>query len=244
MAEASTELELIQKLIAARVVHDPDFNIFRHAKFAEPPVVLDIGANRGQSIVSFNVTLDHPIIHAFEVNPALHPVLDCVAKQFPSTTIHKYGLAEQNGDVVFGVPVVNGELLSEGGKVASISADMPWVLERFRESDPDFHYEKHIGQVRRGDRLGLPPCDIVKLDVEGAEMAVLRGIIALIAATKPVLLLGNSDWSHVTDYLKIYSYAPFRIEPENDRIVPFHGPAVNTLYIARGFERGLTPVEW
>lgn len=243
MAETSSELENIRKLIAARVVHDADFNIFRHTKFTTPPVVFDIGANRGQSIVSFNVTLDQPIIHAFEVNPSLHPVLDYVATQFPSTTIHKYGLAEYDGDVVFKIPVVNGELLSEGGTVESISTEMPWMVERFRQSDPQFHYEKHIGQVRRADHLGLPRADIVKLDVEGAEMSVLRGITSVIAATKPVFLVENSDWVRVTEFLKVYSYIPYRVEAENNRIVPFHGPAVNTLYMARGFERGLTPVE-
>jgi FkbM family methyltransferase len=43
--------------------------------------------------------------------------------------------------------------------------------------------------VYRADELDLPPPDLVKLDVEGAELDVLRGMAAIVRSRRPRLFL-------------------------------------------------------
>ena len=51
--------------------------------------VLDVGANRGQSIESFKAVLNSPRIHAFEPNPILASAL---RRLYPDITVQATGL--------------------------------------------------------------------------------------------------------------------------------------------------------
>lgn len=84
--------------------------------------------------------------------------------------------------------------------------------------------------VRAGDELGLRP-EVVKVDVEGAEHDVLLGLRGTLEATKPTLLVDNSDWHNVTPLLRELGYEPYRWEVAENVFVQYYGTSVNTFYI-------------
>ena len=63
-------LELVKTLnqLKDETIHDKDFTIFKFAK-NKNPIIIDIGANRGQSIATFSTIFPNAKIHCFEANP-------------------------------------------------------------------------------------------------------------------------------------------------------------------------------
>ena len=77
----------------------------------------------------------------------------------------------------------------------------------------------------RLDDLALPPVGFVKIDVEGGEMAVLRGAEALLARDRPTLFLENElhhageDARDVFAFLKARDYHGYCLTPSGLRHV-------------------------
>lgn len=69
-----------------------DNALARHYLATSPqkPVVLDVGANDGQTIRFWKKIRPNAIIHAFEANPALVPALRKLEKNSSSINIHPY----------------------------------------------------------------------------------------------------------------------------------------------------------
>jgi hypothetical protein len=79
----------------------------------------------------------------------------------------------------------------------------------------------------------LPPPDVVKIDVEGAELTVFRGARQMLKAKRPVLIfeLTRPNWEEESRLLRDLGYALFDSElPPNER-QPLNGPARNILGI-------------
>lgn len=175
-----------------RKPHEADFAIF--SKFDEPAgTFVDIGANFGQAAVSFAACNRSYRIISFEPNRLLGPELGFVRKLLGQRfEFHLSGLGEEKGVFNLYVPftgrlplVPRASLLQE-------------VVEEFLESDEVRGYgkkmriEKVAVAVAVFDDLGIRP-DIVKIDVEGAEAGVLRGMRRTIEACAPVFLIEYSE---------------------------------------------------
>ncbi len=62
------------------------------------------------------------------------------------------------------------------------------------------------------DALGLQSCRLLKLDVDGGELDILRGAESLLAAAKPVVLVESNDPTHSRELIALFlrhSYTPF-----------------------------------
>jgi len=79
-----------------------------------------------------------------------------------------------------------------------------------------FHFQKIFVQTVRLDDLRLPPPNLIKIDVEGAEMNVLRGARACIQKYKPILHvevhpallhLFNTSARQIRDFLTELGYS-------------------------------------
>lgn len=69
-------------------------------------------------------------------------------------------------------------------------------------------------EVRRGAELELPPPQVLKIDVEGAEAAVLRGLLPILREWRPVVFLEeHGDASESRALLTDHDYSSKRIEP-------------------------------
>lgn len=217
---------------AASVVHDPDYLGLPMACAAPVRLMLDVGANRGQSIVSLKTVFPQAVIHAFEANPLFHPCLEALAASYgDSVRIHAYGLGRSEDRLRFYVPTVGDDVYFEESSTRLEQFTKPWIVEKFRARG-ELHLQESVVDIRRGDDLDLSP-DVIKIDVEGAELDVLVGLQGTIGRSLPALLVENSDWNGVTPFLAGLGYQPFRWYPDRRRLEPFSGVTTNAFYLHR-----------
>ena len=179
-------LMLINMKVFRTLVED-EFSVFS----AAPPnhgLILDIGANGGQSAVAFSFLCPTHAIVSFEPNPTLAGELRFAAKLIGDRfSFHQVGLASEDCTATLYVPKI-GKLPIE----ARASLDKDTATQEMKDLGKKFHgsAEIHETQVRicRLDDFGFSP-DIIKIDVEGMEHLVLEGARSTIENSRPLILL-------------------------------------------------------
>jgi FkbM family methyltransferase len=132
-------------------------------------LVLDVGANVGNHAVYFERILEAHEVVVFEPNEIARTIMltnihlnNC---QRINTRYAKFGVSDAAGQYRIGASPPN----NLGGTVLV--------------ADPD----GTIATLRLDDVLGCLRVGMIKIDVEGMELAVLRGAAGLIAASMPVI---------------------------------------------------------
>jgi len=139
------------------------------------PVVFDIGANRGQSIESYRKYFPKGIFHSFEPNPEMAEEFEEHYAHDPLVSLYRTALAEAEGSLPFyktAIPEASSllapcELLTK----LSNSNKYSYELLQVPVTTMDLWMEKQTKcQI-----------DILKIDVQGAELRVLQGAKTLLA---------------------------------------------------------------
>jgi len=157
---------------------------FRVLKFIEPIntslQILDIGANDGTSINMIRRYFPKTSLIAFD--PVCRPAFNITGIDF-----HEVALADFNGTTDIHVPRLKGERLTQ---YSSLQSDkmISQIVQDFSVSDSDIVFESKTVKVSTLDSYNLTPF-FVKIDVEGAELAVLRGAKKTISNFKPIILI-------------------------------------------------------
>jgi FkbM family methyltransferase len=138
-------------------------------------VILDIGANQGQTVDAYRAILPQSVIHCFEPFPEAFSALQDRFKATPATYLHNLAVSDATGDAEFFVtansllnsllPILPDERTFKTGAKN---------LERLRV--PTITLDE-FALTLRIERL-----DVLKLDIQGAEMKALRGAHGLLAA--------------------------------------------------------------
>lgn len=166
-------------------IHDPDYLALRHCVGVGD--IADIGANIGQSIISLHRLFPAARIRAFEPNPQCQAVLERIIRLTGAEAeTHLCGLADTAGELVFSVPVTVGgvELLQEGS-FDPLAFDEP--ITRSRIGSAFTLKTSRIPVARLDDFPGRYA--LLKIDVQGLEMAVLEGARQTIERDRPVIIL-------------------------------------------------------
>ncbi len=162
-------------------------------------IALDVGANGG--VYSWQLVRLARQVHAFEPQPELAARLRLAV---PEAVVHALALSDRDGEAELRIPAV--------GKVAYAG----WST-----IEPDNRLEalrcSGVRSIRVPSRcldsLGLDDVGFVKVDVEGHELAVLRGAERTLARCHPILLLEAEDRHRanavesVRDFLAEVGYA-------------------------------------
>ncbi len=129
---------------------------------------VDVGAHIG-SVVDGVLRNSRPsIVIAVEAIPAK---AEALRRRFPSALIHSCAVGAEEGELPFFID------LRESG----YSSLCP--------PEGDKHIEKIVVPVRRlDDLIGVETIDIIKIDVEGFELAALRGTEAIVARCRPTIM--------------------------------------------------------
>jgi FkbM family methyltransferase len=161
--------------------YDPEIHALYEAlvRGPRPPrVFFDVGASYGLHSLRF---LAHGIrAVSFEPNPACHAfLLECCARNRLVPEIHAVAVGARNATVELAVPGHQTYLGTVVDTVKSAWHDRPdVVLRTVPQVTLDGFAEAH----------GILP-DLVKIDAEGSELAILEGAQAVLEQARPLVVL-------------------------------------------------------
>jgi FkbM family methyltransferase len=155
---------------------EPALGAFMDIAAAEARVVYDIGANWGAYTLRFAGNPEfHGEIHSFEPAPRTAAGLAAIVARSglaDRITVRDIAISDRDGETGFVI-----------GRHSVLARIDPSGSARVA--------------TRRLDTLDLPAPDLVKIDVEGHEAAVLRGGAALIDRARPIITL--ESWRRPDD---------------------------------------------
>jgi len=211
--------------------HETDYLAFRNYRPPRPRVI-DVGANRGQAVVSLRRVLRDPKIWSFEPNLDLAAY---TAKRFrsPDFVLFPHALGASDETVTLYVPTYGHTVWDTRASLAEDEARQHLSPDQFRwYTERRASLEKMEVEIRALDEFDLAP-DILKIDVEGVESAVIEGGMATIASHLPVIVLeGGADQSE--RLLRELGYRKHRFEPNRNRFVVGESGLLNTFLLRPG----------
>lgn len=227
---ASRGLGLLR--FALRRPHEPDFAAFRRFS-GRPGIFLDVGANVGQSALSFRAVDRGTPILSIEANPQLERDLRFVKRFVSGFDYRICAASDVAGSLTLHVPLYRGlAITGEASLQPEMTEDLYWTRQQDVPAAEQVRLRAVDVEAIRLDDLGLRPA-FVKLDVQGFELPALRGLAATLAAHQPVLLVERTSIGEITDYLAGFGYRPFVYLPDEDRFEPDDdGDSLNVFYLS------------
>jgi FkbM family methyltransferase len=214
-------------------VHEKDFEGLRTLALTEGSNCIDIGANFGQSIGSLRAVLLAPRIVAFEPNPNAYAHLTRIARKSDNITVHNYALGESHAKLHLHVPQCCGVMLDQFATVGSVQIDE--MTKAYVEAGYEFaatspmQVVDYLVSMKCLDDYSLVP-DLIKVDVEGNELAVLRGAASTIQRSLPILMIENGDRPEIMSWLAAVSYHRY-VFGEGRLVRTDTAPALNSFYV-------------
>jgi len=174
--------------------------------------VVDIGANWGFFTANLARLVERSgCVHAIEPDPSHRASLDAIGARYGNVIVHTTGLSDHEGQGVLHVPVMDGQpvgalasLAVPDGRTGITHQRVPVMLTRLDSLLP-----------KEGPRVAF-----VKCDVEGHELAVLRGASDLLRRDRPTILIEieqrhqREDIRHTFAHLAGLGYAGYALRAD------------------------------
>jgi FkbM family methyltransferase len=171
------------------------------------PTIIDVGANKGQSIDFFLSIYPSAVIYAFEPNKILFKNLEIKYALNNNIKIYNEGVSDQDGVLNFNI-----NILDETSTFELINSDSEYLKKKARilGKDPS----KLIAETYSTPVITLSKflltneinmVDIIKIDVEGHELSVLNGLFNenLSAKINYIQIENHEDDMYDLNYSKI-----------------------------------------
>jgi len=189
-------------------------------------VILDVGANIGWYSLLWGKKFRNVKIHAFEpiVETCNYLIANVVLNGLTNVTVHNFGLSDREEEVKFYYYPGGACLASARNVIGYEQARQVSCLVKTLDSIENF--------------VGTENIDLIKCDVEGAELLMLRGGVKAIARYHPIIALELIyEWSaafnyhpnEAIDFLRYLNYRVFL--PHNNGLQEVDN------HIASDFER-------
>lgn len=205
-------------------------------------MAFDVGANAGQTLSGFVLYFPRAEIHAFEPVRSTFAALEASFGGRKGVVLNPFALGSQEETRVMSLHA-NSELNT---LVASQprTADLTGVSEEVRLSTLDHYCKGH----------GIRQIDLLKLDVQGWEMEVLRGGLGLLADRRIRFIYAevgfrrdDTDMQHFSELNEFLESNGYRLSGFYDHFrwgtgKPFLGFS-NALYINPAFESDPAPTQ-
>jgi len=184
--------------------------------------VVDVGANIGVYALPWAAIGTDVTVHCFEPNPAVR------ARLARNVALNRLGARVR----------LHAEALSDHAGTANLygSDDMSSLNEGVhtgRQADPTEVSLARLDDVLGGDG---PPISLVKVDVQGHELEVLRGAQALVSRHRPALILEHED--------DLYRSAAEAGQRKSDLAGLLSRLGYETLYVSRWGAGLLAVADW
>lgn len=191
-----------------------EFNEWRYLQsFLKPEMIFfDVGANQGEYSLFAAKRLTKGTVHAFEPVSLYYNQL-CTNKdlnKFSNIETHAIGLSDQEGSLPVYMEEIDSHSQNEGLASLFKGGDRTRFVETIELRVLDLLV----------DALKLTRLDFIKIDVEGAELKVLRGAKRTILHYRPTIMVEISSQTfevagysqqHILDYFSDLKYTPYLI---------------------------------
>jgi FkbM family methyltransferase len=215
--------------------HERDFRALASLDFSSPPLLVDVGGNVGQSVLSLYTIFPNARVLSFEPNPTVFCKLQRLTRKFPQLTVIPNGLSNETGEAELFIPSYNGSALSGLASFDYESAKGWLSSERVARFDPNkLKVTSKRVSLMRLDDWGLEP-DFIKIDVQGLEYRVLAGGLETIRKYRPVIM---------AETVRYGSDAHRIVQPLDYRLMEFDGHSfIEVRGELRRLNQFLIPVE-
>ena len=148
-------------------------------RLADTPMIFDVGAHTGSVASVYRNRFPNAVLHCFEPSPDSFSALSSNTSEDETTFCHQTALSDSDGSSIFNSnsDSSTNSLLSTDTRGASY-----WgagLLEKKSEIEV-----KTSTLDRFCDAHGISHIDILKMDTQGAEYAVLSGATEMLSAQK------------------------------------------------------------
>ncbi|MSO99246.1 MAG: FkbM family methyltransferase [Rhodospirillaceae bacterium] len=142
-------------------------------------IAIDIGANKG--VYTHTLAKLCRAVQAFEPHPKMFPLL---ARALPvNATAHHVAISDANGTADLVIPSYNKAGLTNQG--ASLDVN---------KKNAPFGFTTVNVQSRTLDSYNFTNVGFIKIDVEGFEAAVVRGLLETVRREKPNVMIEIEEW--------------------------------------------------
>ena len=193
-------------------------------------LALDIGGNWGQSIIALRRTADPRRILSFEPNQMLAARLASRYRDDPSVEVQACGLGDEPGQFPLYVPFYRNYEFDGLASIDPLEAFTYFNEKRMARFDRGKLPSRSINvTVRCLDEFELAP-DIVKMDVQGLELQVVRGGYETFRRHRPVTIIENPP-KELVDLLGRCGLEPYHYDGEC--LSPYRWQWKNALFLTR-----------
>ncbi len=196
------------KDLAAPYFLKPEFQGVPHLEIGNS-LIVDIGANRGQSIEAFRRFSPVSRIVAFEPEPRSAARLQLRHSRDSTITVYGCALGRLAGALTFFVPRY-GSWDCDGMSATDYNAATAWLRDPGRMllfDETKLSVLEHCIECRKLDSFALAPC-LVKLHAQGAEFDILAGAQMTFEQHRPALMAAFPS-SAVNSLLGGWGYLPY-----------------------------------
>jgi FkbM family methyltransferase len=195
--------------------------------------ILDVGSNDGTSIRMFRRY--YPLAKIFAVDPITTPRFN-----LKNVTLIKTALSDKAGNRSLVIPIVNGKQLTQYSSfykekmISQICSDMALLETEVSTIIKEVSFNTV-------DNLGVAPF-FIKIDVEGAELEVLKGSLKVIKMYNPVVLVeiqNPKSYQEIQELLSSYGY--INIDTNKKSSDSINKPVISKI---SKFEQGINNYVW
>jgi len=199
------------KDLVAQYAHKPEFGGVAALALGDG-LIVDVGANRGQSIAAFRKLSRNCDITAFEPEPQSAACLRARFRGTAGVAIHDCALGRAAGRFSFFIPRY-GLWNCEGMAATSREEATLWLRDRgrmFRFDERRLSVEERQVECRTLDSFALSPI-LIKLHAQGAELDILEGAADTLRRRQPPLMCAFPT-PPVVERLLALDYRPYSYE--------------------------------
>jgi FkbM family methyltransferase len=169
-------------------------------------VFLDVGANTGMFAIFAAALAPQRRVVAFEPIPSIFEMLEANIRlnRLANLTAERLAVSDREGELVFYVSRTNGGIPTDSSALAG-----------FRKTVDEIHVPA-LTVDRYVKTHDLGKVDLLKIDAEGCEPAVLQGAAQTVARDRPSIIcevLDSADCSALQRLLDPLSYRYFHLLP-------------------------------
>lgn len=185
------------------------------------PIILDIGANKGQSIDRFIKIFNNPTIHSFEPIKSEFDLMNSKFRDFDNIILNNYAMGEIQDTREFNITAKTAN-----SSFNTHNNESDWIKIRSKQhntSTSDYIKQKIDVKINTVDNYvkenKISKIDLLKIDTEGYEDKVLEGSYESLKSNKIAAIATEIILDNVYDKYFNFSDIEKYLIPNNFRLV-------------------------